>query len=296
MNIDIRPLHPVFAAEVLGFDFSKPVSEMPLDTIRSASAQYGVLVFRNERPPTDEQHIAFSKALGPIEGGKLIKVSGYEARRLAPLELVDVGNLDINGNILKPDSRQMMFRLGDRLWHSDMSFMENRATWSLLLGHEIPPEGGDTDFADTRHAYEQLPKEMRQMIDGLTVEHSIWHSRQIAGFPEPTAEEIASRPPVQHKLVHVHGPSQRKALYVASHASHVAGWPVQLGRGLLGELMKFTTQPEFVYRHKWRLGDLVMWDNLATVHRATEFEDTKYKRDMRRTTCRERAPEERTAA
>jgi alpha-ketoglutarate-dependent 2,4-dichlorophenoxyacetate dioxygenase len=188
---------------------------------------------------------------------------------------------------MKPDNRRMMFRKGDRLWHADMSFHHNRATYSLLLGHEIPPEGGDTEFADMRAAYDALPKEIKAMIDGLTVEHSIWHSRKLAGFPEPTQEELDSRPPAHHKLVHVHPHSGRKALYLAAHASHIVGWPVDLGRDLIKSLMKFATQPQFVYRHRWKLGDLLMWDNLATMHRATEFEDTKYRRDMRRATCRE---------
>ena len=182
----------------------------------------------------------------------------------------------------------MQFRKGERLWHADMSFMENRATYSMLVGHEIPPEGGDTEFVDTRVAYEALPDDLRRLCDGLTVEHSIWHSRMLAGFPEPTDEELASRPPVRHGLTHLHGPSGRRALYLASHASHVVGWPVELGRGLLAELTRFATRPERIYRHKWQLGDMLMWDNLATLHRATEFEDAVYRRDMRRTTCRER--------
>ena len=288
MKLDIRPLHPVFAAEVLGFDFSAPPERYPMQAVRDAINRYAVLVFRNDKPPTDEQHIAFSKLLGPIEKGNIIKVTGFNRRRVQHLELVDVGNLDPDGNIFPAGHRRMLFRMGDRLWHADMSFMENRATYSMLVGHEIPPEGGDTEFADTRNAYDALPAEMKRLADSLTIEHSIWHSRQLAGFPEPTEEELASRPPVHHKLVHTHPGSGRRTLYVASHASHVVGWPVALGRDLITSLTRFATQPQFVYRHKWRLGDMVMWDNLASLHRATEFEDAKYRRDMRRTTCRER--------
>jgi len=287
MTLDIRPLHPLFAAEVRGFDFSAPPEKMPMDEVRAAIARYGVLVFRNPKPPADEEHIAFSKLLGPIELGNIIKVTGFNRRRVAYMELVDVGNLDPDGNIFPADHRRMLFRKGDRLWHADMSFMENRATYSMLVGHEIPPDGGDTEFADMRAVFDELPAELKTLAESLKVEHSIWRSRMLAGFPEPTEEELASRPPVHHGLVNTHA-SGRKSLYIASHASHVVGWPVELGRDLLATLTKFATQPRFVYRHKWRLGDMVMWDNLATLHRATEFEDAKYRRDMRRTTCRER--------
>ena len=288
MTLDIRPLHPIFAAEIHGFDFSSPPAQMPIEAVRDAINKYAVLVFRNTRPPSDEQHIAFSKMLGPIEQGSIIKVSGFDRRRVAHLELVDVGNLDPDGHIFSANHRRMLFRRGDRLWHTDMSFMNNRATYSMLVGHEIPPEGGDTEFADMRAVFEALPEEMQKLAASLTVEHSIWHSRQLAGFPEPTAEELASRPPVRHKLVHVHAGSGRKSLYIASHASHIVGWPLERGRALIAELTRFATQPEFVYRHKWINGDMVMWDNLSSLHRATRFEDTRYRRDMRRTTCRER--------
>ena len=291
MTLDIKPIQNEFGAIVANYDFATPPERAPIAEIRAAIDCYGVLVFRGERAPTDEEHIAFSKMLGPIELGQIIKVTGFDRRRVRYLELVDVGNLDPDGNIFPADHRRMLFRKGDRLWHADMSFMENRATYSMLVGHEVPPMGGDTEFADARAGYEALPDAMKTLVDGLVAEHSIWHSRQLAGFPEPTAEELESRPPVRHPLSHVREGTSRKSLYLASHASRIVGWPIELGRGLLAELTKFATQPRFVYRHQWRRGDLVMWDNLTTLHRGTEFEDTKYRRDMRRTTCRERVIE-----
>jgi alpha-ketoglutarate-dependent 2,4-dichlorophenoxyacetate dioxygenase len=290
MALRINPLHPLFAAEVFGVDLGVPPSRQPFGELKNAIDTYGVVAFRNDRPATDDQHVAFSRLFGPVEVGATFKISG-DKKRIDNPALVDVGNLDADNNIMKADNRRMLFRKGDRLWHADMSFMDNRATYSLLLGHEIPPEGGDTEFADMRAAHDALPDKMKAMIEDLTVEHSIWHSRGLAGFPEPTQEELDSRPPAYHKLVHVHPGSGRKALYLAAHASHIVGWPVGLGRGLIKNLMSFATQPQFVYRHKWKLGDLLMWDNLSTMHRATEFEDTKYRRDMRRATCRERPVE-----
>jgi alpha-ketoglutarate-dependent 2,4-dichlorophenoxyacetate dioxygenase len=283
----VNPLHPLFAAEVTGIDFTAPSQRQPVRDLHEAIHRHGVVVFRNDRPPTDEQHVAFSRLFGPVEVGPMFKITG-DKKRIDNPALVDVGNLDADGNIMQADNRRMLFRKGDRLWHADMSFHPNRATYSLLLGHEIPSEGGDTEFADMRAAYDALPDKLKVLIEDLTVEHSIWHSRGLAGFPQQTQEEIESRPPAHHKLVHTHPGSGRKALYLASHASHIVGWPVELGRDLLKVLMRFATQPQFVYRHSWKLGDLLMWDNLATMHRATEFEDTKYRRDMRRATCRER--------
>ncbi|HWM46589.1 MAG TPA: TauD/TfdA family dioxygenase [Xanthobacteraceae bacterium] len=288
MPYQTNPLHPSFGAEIIGLDLTQPVSTLPVAELKAAIDTYGVVVYRNPKPLSDEQHVAFSALFGPVEVGPMFKIQG-DKKRIDNPALVDVGNLDADGNIMKPDNRRMLFRKGDRLWHADMSFHHNRATYSLLLGHEIPPPeaGGDTLFADMRAAYDALPQDMKVMIENLTVEHSIWHSRALAGFPEPTQEELDSRPPARHKLVHMHA-SGRKSLYIASHASHIVGWPVDLGRGLIKSLMKFATQPQFVYRHQWRLGDLLMWDNLSTMHRATDFEDTKYRRDMRRATCRER--------
>lgn len=288
MQIEIRPLGPDFAAEVTGVDFGAPAAAMPFTELKAAIDRYGVVVFRNAKPPTDEQHVAFSRMFGPVEVGQTFLIKGDIKKRIDNPALVDVGNLDPDGNIMKPDNRRMLFRKGDRLWHTDMSFMDNRATYSLLLGHEIPAEGGDTEFCDMRTTYAALPADMRTMLDGLTVSHSIWHSRALAGFPPATQEELDSRPPAHHKLVHVHPGSGRKSLYLASHAQSIVGWPEQLGLDLITSLIKFASRKENIYRHQWRLGDLLMWDNLSMMHRATEFEDTKYRRDMRRATCREK--------
>jgi alpha-ketoglutarate-dependent 2,4-dichlorophenoxyacetate dioxygenase len=171
------------------------------------------------------------------------------------------------------------------LWHTDSSFNPHRASYSLLLAHEVPPAGGDTQFADMRSAYDALPAAIRSNIEDLWAEHWLWHSRMLAGYPEPTDQERQLKPPARHKLVQVHVESGRKTLYIAAHASHIVGWPVEEGRKLLRELMEFATQPGFVRSVAWQQpGDLVIWDNRCTMHRATPFEDTVYRRDMRRTT------------
>ena len=196
MPFEIKPLHPLFAAEVTGLDLTAPAS-LPATELKAADRPFRRRRLpQSDSPPTDEQHVAFSRLFGPVEVGPMFKIQGDIKKRIDNPALVDVGNLDADGNIMKPDNRRMLFRKGDRLWHADMSFHHNRATYSLLLGHEIPPEeaGGDTLFADMRAAYDALPPSMKTMIEDLTVEHSIWHSRQLAGFPEPTQEELELAP------------------------------------------------------------------------------------------------------
>jgi alpha-ketoglutarate-dependent 2,4-dichlorophenoxyacetate dioxygenase len=284
-----KPLHPLFAAEVSGVDIAAPLDDAATAEIAAAIIRHGVVVFRRGRPLTDEQHIAFARNFGPLQQMKMLTMLANQKRRVAYAELVDVGNLDENGNILPDDDRRRLFNRGNALWHTDVSFDANRATFSFLAAHTIPPAGADTEFADMRAAYDALPQAMKRRIDGLSAEHSIWYSRALAGFADVSQAEKAMRPPAVHPLVHVRPGSTRKSLYIASHASHVVGWPVEEGRALLDELTGFATRPQYVYRHTWAVGDLVIWDNLATMHRATPFDDTRYPRDMRRTTCLERA-------
>jgi alpha-ketoglutarate-dependent 2,4-dichlorophenoxyacetate dioxygenase len=159
-----------------------------------------------------------------------------------------------------------------------------RAAYSLLSAHIVPPDFADTEFADMRAAYDALPESLKRTVEGLIVEHSVWHSRRLGGMDDVSEVEKATRPPSQHRLVHRHPGSGRKALYLASHISHVVGWPEDEGRALVAELTVLATRPQFVYRHRWRVGDLVVWDNLQTMHRGTPFDDTRYPRDMRRCT------------
>jgi alpha-ketoglutarate-dependent 2,4-dichlorophenoxyacetate dioxygenase len=286
MTSDAAPLQistagPNFLAELSGVDFSRPIDATTLSHIKDALARYGVCVFRGTALD-DESHIAFSRLLGELEHAPRLFGSGRTRFRYP--ELFDAGNLDIEGNILS-DERRRTYNKGNALWHTDSSFNPRRASYSLLLAHEVPPTGGDTQFADARTAYDALPPETKARIDDLWAEHWLWHSRMLAGYPEPTEEERRLKPPARHKLVQVHKESGRKTLYIAAHASHIVGWPVEEGRKLLQELIDFTTQPAFVRSVAWQQrGDLVIWDNRCTMHRATPFEDTKFRRDMRRTT------------
>ena len=286
-SLKATPLHPVFAAEVSGVDL-RNLSQADIHAIVGAINQYGVLVFHNDTPLSDEEHIEFGRRLGPLQKIKMLTMIGKSKSRLKYEAMIDVGNLDETGNVLSDGDRRRAYQAGNLLWHTDASFDDNRAVYSMLSANIIPPAGADTQFADMRAAYNALPEAKKIAIDGLVAEHSIWYSRMLGGLTDVTDAEKATRPASHHKLVHIHPVSGKASLYLASHASHIVGWPFEKGRALLDELTQFATQERFVFSHKWRVGDIVMWDNLATMHRATPFEDTKYKRDMRRVTVLER--------
>ncbi len=269
-----------FVAEVGGVDFSGPVDAAALSQILSAMDRYAVCVFR-DTGLDDAAHIAFSRSLGELELAP--KLFGKTSRFAHP-ELFDAGNLDASGNILK-DDRRRSYNKGNALWHTDSSFNPHRASYSLLLAHAVPPEGGNTEFADMRAAYRALPPDLQRECEPLVAEHWLWYSRMLAGYPEPTEEERLAKPPARHRLVQTHPTSGMKTLYLASHASHIVDWPVEQGRQLLRELIERSTEPAFIRSVAWQQpGDLVIWDNRCTMHRATAFEDTVYRRDMRRTT------------
>ena len=288
MKLTVTSLHEHFAARLSGAALRPDMNDGELAEIKDALARYGICVVGHDQPISNEDHIGFSALLGPVEGRSVLKVSGApDKRRIDQHEIIDQSNMDETGDIFAEDDRRLAFKRANRLWHTDISFHPNRATWSLLSAHILPPDSPPTEFTDMRAVYDALPAGTKTKLDGLVVEHSYWHSRVLGGGPEPTDEERVSCAPAQHKLVHRHEPSGRLALYLASHVTHIVDWPVDESQALLRELMEFATQPEFVYSHDWRVGEVVIWDNLCTMHRATEFDDRHYRRDMRRTTCRE---------
>ena len=293
MSLSAKPLHKLFAAEVSGIDLRRPVESAPFREIVSLMDRYGVCVFRSQRL-TDEQHIAFSRLFGPLELRPTVRKAAKHLRFNHP-ELFDAGNIDINGDILPADDLQRAYSRGNKFWHTDSSHRQKRSSYSLLLAHIVPPKGADTEFADMRVAYAVLPETMKARIENLVCVHDVWYSRSLGGYPEPTEEERKVRPPCYHRLVQMHPGSGRKTLYLASHASHIVGMPVEEGRALLKQLIAMATPPENIYRHRWQGDDLVVWDNRCTMHRATDFEDFAYKRDLRRTTVEETPEDARLA-
>ncbi|MDH3241851.1 MAG: TauD/TfdA family dioxygenase [Alphaproteobacteria bacterium] len=286
MALEAEPLHPLFGARLKGVNLRDALTDGEVAEIVAALDRFAVCAVGHDRPLSNEDLIAFAARLGPMDAGRSPKITGTGIR-IPHNEITDQSNLDQDGAIYAEGDRRLLFKRANRLWHTDMSFRQVRATYSLLASHEIPPTGGNTEFADMRAAYDALDDAMKKRIEGLVAEHCYWHSRSLGGGPDPTDEERAGRPPAYHRLVHVHPGSGRKVLYIASHIAGIPGWPDDEARALIEELTAFATRPEFVFSYEWSVGDVVIWDNLATMHRATPFDDTRYKRDMRRATCRE---------
>jgi len=280
MRLSVTPLAP-FGAEVTGLDLSRPLPREIVAALVAAFHRHAVLVFP-EQPLSDEQQIAFSRYFGPLETSP--EYAGSKKSRLPHREIADISNLDAEGRVMSAADKRLLFNRGNQLWHTDSSFKFVPARCSLLSAREIPPEGGETEFADLRAAYDALPEERKRALDGLVVEHSIFRSRAQIGFSEFNDEIARELPPVPQLLVRTHAGSGRKTLYLASHASHIIGRPIDDGRALIEELIRLATQPQFVLQHRWRVGDLVMWDDRCTMHRGRPYDDTKYRRDMHRTT------------
>jgi len=288
MTVSVRRLHPLFVGEVSGVDLRRSIDQETFSAIEAALDRYAVLTFRNQMLK-DEQQIAFSRLFGPLETS-IGTIRKGRRHRLRSDELADLSNLDENDNIRSLSDRWRMMMLANQLWHTDSSFKPVPGKVSLLSAREVPPSGGETEFADLRAAYDALDEGTKKQIDDLIAEHSIFHSRGLIGYTDFSDEERAALPPVPQTLVRIHPGSRRKTLYLAAHASHVIGWPIEQGRTLLAELITFATQPRFVHQHQWRAGDLVVWDNRCTLHRARPYDDAHHRRDMRRTTVEDSGP------
>ncbi|MCW5624476.1 MAG: TauD/TfdA family dioxygenase [Burkholderiales bacterium] len=287
MNLEINPLHPVFAAEVIGVDLRDPATPELVAAIDAAMDQYAVLVLRDQQID-DDQQLAFAQAMGPLEPD--VAVVDAARHRLKYRAMVDISNLALDGSIVAVDDRRRMFNLGNLLWHSDSSFKSTPAKHSMLHARVIPPSGGNTEFADMRAAWDALPIDTQTLIEPLVCDHSLIYSRALLGFEAFTAAERDEFAPVPQRLVRRHPGSGRRCIYLSSHIGQVHGYQRPEGMVLIRELMEHATQREFVYSHPWRLHDLVIWDNRCTMHRARPFDDRRYKRDMRRLTLQDSAP------
>jgi alpha-ketoglutarate-dependent 2,4-dichlorophenoxyacetate dioxygenase len=277
----IEQLTPVFAGEVSGVDITQPLSRDAVAAIEAGMDRYAVLVFRDQRL-TDDAQRAFTSNFGTLEASPGGNITKLHERRL-PLDMQDASNLDTNEKPLARDDRRRMFNLGNRLWHSDSSYRAVPAKYSLLSGRIVVDQGGHTEFADMRAAYDALDDDTKAEIEDLVCEHSLMFSRGLLGFTDLSAEERAMFKRVRQRLVRTHPVTGRKSLFLLAHGGTIVGWPVPEARAFLRDLVEHATQKRFVYSHKWRQWDLVIWDNRQTMHRVTRFDETKV-RDMRRTT------------
>ncbi|MBI3249234.1 MAG: TauD/TfdA family dioxygenase [Deltaproteobacteria bacterium] len=281
MTITISAITHGFAAEVGDVELAQPLSPSEVEEIKQAFWQYGVLVFPEQRL-TEEQQLAFAQHIGPLESNILLL--NKEARlRLTP-DIIDISNLTANNSIWGEQSRTRQFQLGNRLWHTDSSFKYLPARASMLYAVTIAPIGGHTEFADLRAAYDALPEEKQRRLTGLVAEHALAYSRAKTGFTNFTEAERTNLPPVPQVVVRTIPETGRKSLYIASHVGRILGMPEEESRTLIDELLAHATQRQFVYTHRWRVHDLVMWDNRCTMHRGTDFDDLRWVRDMHRAT------------
>lgn len=281
MAITVYPVTPSFAAEIGDVDLARPIDPTDVQAIKDAFTQYAVLIFPDQHLSQD-QHLDFARYFGSLE----TTIAVY--RKDAPLrlrkEFADVSNLNHDSEVWGKESRNRLFQLGNRLWHTDSSFKRLPARASLLYARSIPPVGGHTEFADERAAYDALPEETKRRLHRLVAEHSIFNSRARLGFTNFSDDERQEMPPVPQVVVRTLPESGRKSLYLASHAGRIFGMPEHEGRALIDQLVAHATQRQFVYTHRWRINDLVMWDNRCTMHRGTEFDDLRWKRDVQRAT------------
>jgi alpha-ketoglutarate-dependent 2,4-dichlorophenoxyacetate dioxygenase len=278
MALTIQKLTDHFGAEITGLDLTANLDDAVVSEIKAALDEHSVLVFRNQRFD-DETQTAFSARFGALE------TTVYKPEGDGGVPVANITNVDFRTNELFPEGHsRLKSNSGNEMWHTDSSFKSTPAYCSMLSGREVPPIGADTQFASCRTAYDSLPEAERLQLDGLVAEHNYGHSRSLVkGYsaPQQTLNEV---PPVRHAVVRTNPATGRKNFYSGSHASHIIGWPVEKGRQLLRDLVDKSTLPDFVYAHKWRQFDFVIWDNRCILHRGTPYDTAKYRRVMRRTT------------
>src|SRR5579872_1099664 len=281
MPLSINPLNPNFAGEVAGIDCRKPMSREEVAAVEAGMDRYAVLVFRDQRL-TDDEQLAFTRHFGELES---YRTPGHIRRRdearLGP-GIADFSNLDKDGTIMPADDRVWFFKLADRLWHSDSSFRPVPAKYSLLSGRILPSWGGNTEFADMRAAYDALDERTKAEIEPLVCLHSNMYSRGKLGLADFDEEERRVFKPVRQRLVRRHPVTGRKSLFLSAHAGEIEGMSIPEGRMLLLDLTEFATREPFIYSHRWRVNDFVMWDNRSTMHRGRRF-DPDEARDIRQT-------------
>ena len=283
-ELETRPLHPLLGVEIVGVDVSRADAGV-FARIVAAFEEHSVLLFRGQTLD-DEAQIAFSQRFGPLEATIRTVVSHARYRP----EISNLANVDGDDRLIPRGDRRNLFNAGNQMWHTDSSFKRVPAHASLLSGREVPPEGGETEFASMRVAYERLPEVFRRTLEGRVAIHSFVYSRGLVGDGMLPADHAAQVPPVPQALVRANPANGRRAFYVGSHACEIVGMPTAEARALLRELLEAATRPERVYVHRWAPGDLVMWDNRCALHRGRPWDESRYRRVMHRTTVAGEGP------
>jgi len=280
----LKTITPSFAAEVAGVELRKPLDRATVQDIDAAMDRYAVLVFRDQ-PLAEAEQVALARHFGPLDAG-LRKATGAPTR-FGYEELIDIGNVALDGEVAQTTDQKLIGQLANQLWHSDSSFQDLPVKYSMLSAVTVPADGGETEWCDLRAAWDELPLDLKRLVEGRSARHFAFHSRILLGDDRYSEKQLQRFAPVERPLVHVHPGSGRKVLFPSAHIDRVSNMSVPEGRLLVAELLEHATQPKFVYRHTWRAGDYVMWDNRATLHRGRRY-DLSLRRDLRRTTTLER--------
>ena len=275
MSLTTRVLHPLFGAELVGIDV-KRVDDATFAEIAAAFNEHSVLLFRGQSL-TDEEQIAFSRRFGPLE----TTIRSIASREGTPVHIANLSNVDAEGRLIPSGDKRNVYNAGNQMWHSDSSFKKVPALASLLSAREIPPEGGETQFASMRVAHGRLPADVQRFLEDKIAVHSFVYSRGLVDDGLMPTDHAAQVPPVRQALVRINPVNGRRAFYVGSHACEIVGMPTAEARALLREA---ATRPELVYTHRWQVGDLVMWDNRCMLHRGRPWDESRYRRVMHRTT------------
>ena len=277
MKLQLRPLHPDFGVEILDLDVSQPVSDARFAEIEMVAEQYSVVLFRHQSLD-DESQLAFSRRFGELEYGHVAYGRNGSIEHIG-----HIGNVDAKDSQLPSTHKDVVFSTGNEMWHSDSSFREVPARFSISYAYEVTPEGGELEFVSTRPAYSRLPRKLKETIADLVVIHDYVYSRSKIGEDVVSPSLAASLPPVPQKLVRTNHATGAKNYYVGSHARAIESWNDEDARALLDDLVARATKPEYRYQHRWQVGDLLIWDNRCVLHRGRPYDADRYRRRMHQT-------------
>jgi len=278
MSVTTRALHPLFGVEALGIDVTR-LDEAAFEEVVALFEEHSVLLFRGQTL-SDEAQIGFSRRFGPLE----TTIRSIASQAATPIHVANLSNVDAEGRLIPTGDKRNLYNAGNQMWHTDSSFKKVPAHASLLSAREVPPEGGETQFASMRVAYARLPEDTRAFLEDKVAVHSFVYSRGLVDDALMPPDHAAQVPPVRQAMVRANPVHGRKAFYVGSHACEIEGLPTAGARALLRELREAATRPDLVYTHRWRVGDLVMWDNRCMLHRGRPWDESRYRRVMHRTT------------
>ena len=287
MGVRVKPSEATLGAVVTGVALSGDLDDDSFAEIMAAWHRHGVLLFPDQHLD-DATQAAFSRRIGPLENVGMYRAEGQATFTGEPKIIANISNRRADGGLIEKDGDRSLMLKGNTFWHTDSSFKRVPAKASLLSARQVPSEGGETEWADMRAAWDALDGEMQARLEGKVAMHSYAYSQGLVGGTDLVGD-FSTLPPVEHALVPTHPVSGRKSLFIGRHASHIVGEDMEQSRALLARLCQDACRPPRVWKHHWRNGDAVLWDNRCVLHRGHSWPDGEV-RDMVRTTVAGDAP------